>query len=183
MHLWESGVRGIGNVVVRLGQLEDRASALAVYLTSNNARRGGNPTPPEHVERVRKSLDNPDAVFLVAEDAGNCVGMALAMQSRANGGLGEPIPGLLYISMIFVAPDRWEEGIGSRLVATLLTEATRRGFERAHLWTHADNERSQRIYIRHGFHRTTHEQDDDQGDRIVQFERACTPPVPIDSSL
>jgi ribosomal protein S18 acetylase RimI-like enzyme len=109
--------------------------------------------------------------------------MALAMQSRENGGLGEPVPGLLFISMIFVAPDRWEEGIGRRIVATLLAEAASRSYERAQLWTHADNERSQRFYVRHGFHRTGHEQNDDQGARIVQFERACVPPISIDPSL
>ena len=47
-----------------------------------------------------------------------------------------------------------------------------RGYERAQLWTHADNARAQRLYERHGFRRTGREKDDDLGEWIVHYERA-----------
>jgi ribosomal protein S18 acetylase RimI-like enzyme len=166
-------MREMGDVMVRLGRPEDEDAAVAVYLASNDARRGGRPTPPHHVERVRRNIRSPDAILLVAEDAGACVGMALAMQSRADGGTGLPVPGLCFISMIFVAPDRWGEGIGGRIVDDILAEAGTRGYETAQLWTHADNDRSHRLYEARGFRRTGRDHDDDLGDRIVQYERTC----------
>lgn len=158
-------------VIVRIGRDDDLEPAIAVYLASNDVRRGG-PTPPHHIDRVRDSMGKPDVMLLIAEDAGVCVGMGLAMQSRADGGSGPPEPGVCFISMIFVAPDRWGEGIGGRLVDAVLAEAESQGFVTARLWTHLDNERAQRLYEYRGFHRTGREIDNDLGERIVQYERA-----------
>jgi ribosomal protein S18 acetylase RimI-like enzyme len=113
-------------------------------------------------------LRKPDAIFLIAEENGFPAGMALAMQARANVGAGEPVPGLCYISMIFVAPDRWGNGIGGALVEAMLAEAGVRGYDQAMLWTHRDNGRAQRLYERLGFRATGREIDNDLGERIVQ---------------
>jgi hypothetical protein len=56
--------------------------------------------------------------------------------------------------MVFVAPERWGEGIGCKLVAAALAEAKTRGFERAQRWAHADDERACRLYEGRGFGRT-----------------------------
>jgi ribosomal protein S18 acetylase RimI-like enzyme len=117
-------------------------------------------------------LETPD-VGEVARAGDTIVGMALAMQGLADDGAGSPVPGLCFISMVFVVPDRWGEGIGGRVVEAVVAEAESRGYDRAHLWTHADNRRAQRLYERHGFRRTGREIVDDLGDRIVQYERAC----------
>lgn len=160
------------SVTVRNGKFEDIDAALAIYLASNDARRGNEPTPAHHVERVRANMQKPDAIFLVAEDGDACVGLALAMQSRADYGAGPPEPGICFISMIFVPPDRWGEGIGGQLVAAVLTVAQAQGYERAQLWTHANNHRAQRLYERTGFSRSGLEHTNDLGEQIVQFQRS-----------
>ena len=55
----------------------------------------------------------------------------------------------------------------------LLAEARTRGYERAQLWTHADNARARRLYEGRGFVRSGREKpDDDAGDTIRHYERA-----------
>ncbi|CAN5643306.1 hypothetical protein BH09CHL1_BH09CHL1_00930 [soil metagenome] len=162
-------------VIVRSAREEDVTAALAVYLAANDARRGGVSTPVHHVDRVRTSLSNPDATFLVAIENGACVGMALAMQSRADYGIGSPEPGICFISMIFVSPVRWGEGIGGKLVEAVLAEARSRAFTLIQLWTHADNLRAQRLYERLGFARSGIERENDLGEAIVQYQRALDP--------
>ena len=164
-------------LAARLGRPEDVDAAVEVWRVSNAARRGGRPNPPGHEERVRGAMRKPDAFLVVADDRGSVAGMALAMQGLAGDGAGPPIPGLCFISMVFVLPDRWGRGIGGRLVEAVLTQARSRGYDRAQLWTHGDNLRAQRLYERLGFFRTGREEDDDTGARIVLYERAIESPA------
>lgn len=158
--------------IVRAGGPADYGAAVAVWQAANTARRGGEPGPSQHEFRVRGYADNPDAFLVVADDAGEVVGMSLGMQARADDGAGPPVPGLCHISMVFVAPDRWGEGIGGQLVDAVLASARDRGYDQAQLWTHADNGRGQRLYDGRGFRRSGREKDDDVGERIVHYERA-----------
>lgn len=157
-------------VVLRRGLPEDVDAAAAVWRVASAARRGGRPVPPEHEVRVRASLRGTDAFVVVAADSGAVVGMAVGRQGLADDGAGPPSAGLCFVSMVAVAPDRWDEGIGGRTVDALLAEARSRGYVRVHLWTHADNRRARRLYEGRGFRRSGKEKDDDLGDRIVQYE-------------
>lgn len=112
-----------------------------MWLTANTARRGGEPVAAQHELRVRGYADKPDAFLVVADDAGEVTGMALGMQACADDGAGPPVSGLCHIAMVFVAPDRWGEGVGGQLVDAVLAEARDRGYDRAQLWTHVDNGR------------------------------------------
>lgn len=165
----------MNEIAIRAGRPDDVESAIAVYLAANDARRGGAPTPVHHVERVRGSMGNPEAIFLVAVEDSTCVGMALAMQSRAEYGTGPPEPGICFLSMIFVLPERWGGGIGGKLVEAVLAEARSRGFSLIQLWTHADNLRAQRLYERLGFARSGIERENDLGEAIVQYQRTIDP--------
>ncbi len=157
--------------VIRRGVPADIDPAIDVWRAANAARRGGRPVPAEHEERVRGYVLKPDAFLLVADDGGDLVGRALGMQGLADDGAGPPVPGLLHISLVFVAPDRWGDGSGRRIVDAVLTEGRSRGYARVQLWTHADNRRAQRLYEGRGFRRSGREADDDLGDRIVHYER------------
>lgn len=126
------------------------------------------------MERVRGYAGKPDAFMIVADDAGEVVGMAVGMQGLADDGAGPPVAGLCHISMVFVAPGRWGQGIGGLLVAAVLNEARSRSYDRTQLWTHADNARAQHLYEGHGFRRSGREKDDDFGERIVHYERDLT---------
>ena len=76
-----------------------------------------------------------------------------------------------FVQMVFVAPERWGKGIGCRLVAAVLGEAKARGFERAQLWAHAEDERARRLYEGRGFGRTGFRKAGDSGEPIVLYER------------
>ncbi len=158
-------------MVLRRGSAADGELAVAVWRAAHTARRGGRPVWAVHEERVRTYTRKPDAFLLLAEDAGEVVGMGVGMQGHADDGAGSPVPELWHIAMIFVAPERWGEGIGGRVLGGVLEEARSRGYERAQLWTHTDNARAQRLYDKHGFRRTGREKDDDLGESIVHYER------------
>src|SRR5262245_58823394 len=124
-------------MVIRRGEPADVTSAVAVWRAANTARRRGRPVSPEHEARVRGYVSKPDA-FLVVADDGEIVGMALGMQGLADDGAGPPLPGLCHVAMVFVAPDRWGEGIGGSLVDALLGAALHTattGFSSGRTWT------------------------------------------------
>lgn len=142
-----------------------------MWISANSARREGLQPPPDQEARARGHVVTPGAFLLVAEACGEIVGMALGMQARANDGAGPPVEGLCHISMVFVAPERWGRGIGGRLVDALLAEARARGYDRAQLWTQADNPNAQRLYEGRGFLRSGREKED-LGEWIFHYERA-----------
>jgi GNAT superfamily N-acetyltransferase len=72
--------------------------------------------------------------------------------------------------MVFVAPERWGEGIGTKLVDVAVAEARTRGFERAQLWTYADHERTRRLYEGCGFGLTERHMAGESGEPIVLYE-------------
>src|SRR3954471_19190096 len=132
--------------MIRPGQPDDVDAAVAVWNVANTARRGGVPVPAEHEQRVRGYLALDHSFLVVAEDRGELVGMALGMQAGEDDGAGPPIAGLCHISMVFVHPAHWGNGIGRVLMRRLLLDGRMRGYSRFQLWTHADNKRAQRLY-------------------------------------
>ena len=80
--------------------------------------------------------------------------MAVAMPSREDFGAGALLPGVCYLDLIFVVPERWGESVGSLLLDTVVSDARLRGFSRISLLTHDDNDRAQTLYRSRGFERT-----------------------------
>ena len=155
---------------VRRGGPADLDRAFGVWRAAEEVRRGG-PASPEHGGRVRGHMQNPTAFLFVAEGQEGISGMAVGMPGLADDGAGPPVEGLCHVGAVFVAPGRWGEGLGGRLVDAVLSEARSRGYGRAQLWTHADNPRAHRLYGRRGFRRTGREKEDDLGETIVHYER------------
>jgi ribosomal protein S18 acetylase RimI-like enzyme len=144
---------------IRRGGPADLDSAVEVWRAANEASLEGRETsPPEHGGRVRGHLEAAGAFLFVADD-GAVSGMAVGMQ------------GLCHVGAVFVAPARWGEGLGGRLVDAVLAEARARGYARAQLWTHTDNDRARSLYARRGFKRTGREKADDTGETIAHYER------------
>jgi RimJ/RimL family protein N-acetyltransferase len=77
--------------------------------------------------------------------------MASARDLRDKDGEGPVLPGGCFLGFLYVVPERWGSGIGGAVLDAVLTEAKRRHYSRIHLLTHADNERSQRLYRSRGF--------------------------------
>ena len=161
------------SVEVRLGSLDDVDAALSVYETSNLVRRRGNwPLRAERVEEVTANLRNPESWFLVGDAEGDTVAMALVLPFRTEGGAGPVVPGTSFLDLIYVAPQRWGEGIGGTMLDAVIKESDRRGCGRIYLWTHErENERALRLYLGHGFARTGVTGHDDAGEPVAEWRR------------
>ena len=140
-------------VVVSVGGPEEVDAAVEVYVRGGAARRG-EPPATTRVEQVRATIERDDTWFFVATDAGTAIGMAVAMPSREDFGGGPLVPGVCYLDLIFVVPERWGESVGSLLLDTVINDARLRGFARISLLTHDDNGRAQSLYRSRGFQRT-----------------------------
>ena len=140
-------------VVVSVGGPEEVDAAVEVYVRGGAARRG-EPPATARVEQVRATIERDDTWFFVAMDAGTAIGMAVAMPSREDFGAGPLVPGVCYLDLIFVVPERWGESVGSLLLDTVINDARLRGFARISLLTHDDNGRAQSLYRSRGFERT-----------------------------
>ncbi len=139
-------------ILIRLGDAADVDAAVSVYERSNLARRQGSwPNRAARVERARAHLRDPASWFLLANEGPALVGMASAEPLRGGDGTAPVIPGGCFLHFLFVIPERWGEGIGGVILDAVLAEAKRRHYSRIHLWTHKDNERSDRLYRSRGF--------------------------------
>jgi GNAT superfamily N-acetyltransferase len=154
--------------------------AVSVYERSNLARRQGDwPSRLGRVVQVRSRLHEAalhDAAswFLIGRDGDEAVAMALIHPFRANGGSGDVIAGTWFVSLIYVLPDRWGEGIGGMMLDAVIDEANRRGCYRIYLWTHErQNERAHRLYRSYGFAPTGRTMRDDEGKPIGEWCCDC----------
>lgn len=162
----------MSRTAIRPGEPADFEPAISVWRAANTRRKDGLPVTPEHEERVKNLLRKPDALLLVADDGGELVGMAVGVQGRTQGGAGTPIDGLCHISMIFVSPERWGEGIGSQLVDAVLDGARSAGYDRVQLWTQTDNPRAQRLYEGRDFIATGRRKyEEELGEQIMHYAR------------
>ena len=159
----------MSEVVIRRGVAGDAEPALAVWAEAHTTRRG-RPPRPEQESRACEQIGKPEAFLFVAEVPCGIVGMALGTQGLADDGAGPPVAGLCHVAMVFVAPDRWGEGIGGRLVDALLAGARTRGYDRAQLWTQKDNPSARRLYEGRGF-RASGREKDEFGEWILHYER------------
>lgn len=124
------------------------------------------------VARLREDVADESRLFLVADDPGDggddgtdtgesgaertgVVGFALALPAE-----GEP--GVYALGRIYVHPDRWGEGVGSRLLERVETEVRERGASRLRLGVMAENTRAVEFYESRGFERV----DDGHDDRL-----------------
>ncbi|MFB6219342.1 MAG: N-acetyltransferase family protein [Halobacteriaceae archaeon] len=100
-------------------------------------------TPAE----LREGIAGPGRAFLVCEDDGIC-GFASAVWDAEETGeyAGE---GDAELRALYVAPERWGEGIGTRLLAAAAAAVPDR--ERFVLECLRGNERAQRFYESRGF--------------------------------
>lgn len=122
-------------------------AAVSVWREANIAR--GAPHGPERTARIRAKLSAADALPFVALRPG-VVGMALAEPGRFDAGAGEPDPGLLHISMVFVRPAAQRRGVGLLLVLQVLDVARSLGYQRVDVWTARENTPARRLYERTG---------------------------------
>ncbi|MHA6760647.1 GNAT family N-acetyltransferase [Streptacidiphilus sp. PAMC 29251] len=163
-------------VVVREAGNADIESAVALWTLSHVARRNGRPLPEAHITLAQERMAAPEALLLLAHrpeaDGADLIGTILGVQGRDQDGAGPPLPGLLHISLLSVAPDRWGQHVGRLLVEAVLTRALAGSFREAQLWTHADNLRANRLYKAMDFRRSGRVRVDDWGELLVHYRRS-----------
>ncbi len=147
----------------------DVSAAVAVWAAAN-AARGLAPTIIR-TQRVEAKLRAADASAVVGWLDSRAVAMALAEPGRADDGAGEVVPGRGHVSMVFVHPDRWGQGLGTALMAGLHEVTDRRGWTRLSVWTRQSNQRALRLYTRCGYRPTGRITTLRTGEPIVQLER------------
>jgi GNAT superfamily N-acetyltransferase len=86
-------------------------------------------------------------------------------------GVGQTLINVGHVSMVFVEPRRWGEGIGAELMAGIAAAAAECGWTTLSLWTRVDNERARRLYEREGYQLTGDEKELTPGDLIVRYQR------------
>ncbi|MCU1622792.1 MAG: GCN5-related N-acetyltransferase [Frankiales bacterium] len=101
---------------------------LEIYRAAQ-AARGRRPSA-ERLARVREKLDEG---LVVVDD--ELRGFALGEPGREDDGSGEPVAGLLHLSMVFVHPDAQRHGLGLQLVEALADEAWDLGYRRVSVWS------------------------------------------------
>lgn len=104
-------------------------------------------TPAAGLERWRRVLEErpPGAALLVLEEAGRLLGTAGAGPNRGE----EERVGELY--SLYVDPEHWGRGLGTRLHDGALTHLAREGWSEAILWVLEGNTGAQRFYERLGW--------------------------------
>jgi GNAT superfamily N-acetyltransferase len=160
-------------VRVRPGAAADIERAVDVYVRSNLARRHGPwPNQAARTEFVSRRLADPEGWFFLAGVGDEAVGMVAVVPLLGDDGGGDPIPGGWFVSLIFVVPERWGEGIGGALLDAALEEAAHRGGTEVRLWTDEDdNERAHRLYRSRGFEPTGRTVDSDERERAGEWIR------------
>ena len=172
-------------VAVREASSADIDAAVALWTMSHVVRRNGRPLPEGHIASAHQRMAEPGAMLLLAQDLAQgdresaeegqqpgLIGTIIGVQGRDKDGAGSPIPGLLHISLLSVAPDRWGQHVGRLLVEEMISRSSELSFEQAQLWTHADNLRANRLYKAMGFRRSGRVRVDDWGELLVHYRRA-----------
>ncbi len=181
-------------VEVREAVPADAEAAVELWKSSHVIRRNGRPLPEAHIASAYQRMSVPGALLLLALDPRSdsapegapestsesgpdggrpaVVGTILGVQGLDRDGLGPAVPGLVHICLLSVAPDRWGQHIGRMLVEQMLLRAAAHGYQRAQLWTHADNLRANRLYKSMGFRRSGRVRVDDWGELLVHYWRA-----------
>ncbi|PXY25209.1 hypothetical protein BAY59_24660 [Prauserella coralliicola] len=91
----------------------------------------------------------PHTRVVVATTAGAVVGFAATGPPLVPADRADPTLGDLYA--LYLSPDVWRRGIGTRLHAAALDRLRSCGFAHAGLWVLSGNERALRFYHRHGW--------------------------------
>jgi ribosome-associated protein len=151
----------------RTGTAADHPAVLEVYRAAQ-AARGQRPSGARLTTISQKLQDD----LLVVADDGNVIGFAVGEQGRDADGAGEPVPGLLHVSMVFVAPDRQRQGVGASLVEGIADAGWERGFRNVSLWS-----RSPEFYEACGLERSGRTQVLADGSEAVQLVAELEAPV------
>ena len=102
-------------------------------------------------EGISEAVNDSGRCFFVAEGDDGVVGFANAGSTRDRE--SDPAGPDAFFSRLYVAPERWGEGIGTRLSEAVARRLREQGHERVWLEVFAANERGRGFYESLGFER------------------------------
>ncbi|MFC4358869.1 GNAT family N-acetyltransferase [Halobium salinum] len=102
------------------------------------------------VERLREGLDAADHYVVAEVDSGGAGTEVVGYAAASTGVEGRPDDEAT-LEAIYVRPDHWGEGVGSRLLERVAGSVADTGIERLSAVVFADNEVGRAFYDRHGF--------------------------------
>lgn len=162
-------------IVRQLHVTADLHAAASIWRAATGRRRqelGLDPLPEAAV-----ALSRPGAFAVGAAEGDELLSVAAALPAQADDARSlHNVPGLVHISSVATRPDRWGTGLAGRCLQALMWQATRRGYARAQLWTHASNAGARRLYEREGFALSGRRKDDEFGEPMLHFVREL--PIP-----
>lgn len=162
-------------VVVKQLAHEHRPAVSSLWQAALDERRAS--IGLDRIGHGSAALDRPGSFGVGAFDGAELVSMALALPARADDARSEHnVAGLAHISSVATKPGRWGRGLGGLCVRAVMSQATRRGYARAQLWTHQSNAGARHLYERAGFAPSGRARVDDNGEPIVHFVRELPAP-------
>jgi ribosomal protein S18 acetylase RimI-like enzyme len=125
---------------------------MAALWTRAQAARGA---PAGYAAGILEILRNrstlPDAWFAAGTLDGRIAAYAHGLWGREKDGEGDPIPGLMHLSMVAVEPEFWGRGYGRKMAQFGITLSGVLGYRAIQLYTQPSNERAVRLYRSLGF--------------------------------
>lgn len=158
----------------------DQEALAGLWAAATARRRSDVGLPPLDLAAEGSALDRAGAFGVGVIDDGLLVAAAVALPALGDDARSmQPVVGLCHISTVATAPDRWGRGLGRVVVRAVMSQATRRGYPRAQLWTHASNVAARRLYESDGLVLSGREKLDDFGEPIVHFVGDLAGPPPV----
>jgi len=153
------------------GIAADHEAAVPVWRAANLAS-----LPPPTVDRVAQiweKLADPRACLVIGRHKtdGDILAIALAEPGRAEQGIGAVLPGYGHVSMVFVHPDVWGQGVGRQMLQGLHERALATGWNGTTPWTRASNTRARRLYECQGYRASGDQATLGDGEPFLQMER------------
>lgn len=132
------------------------------------------------LEGATSALSRPGAFGVGVFDDVQLVAAAVAMPARGDAGCSSRrVPGLVHVSSVATHPTRWREGWGAVVTKAILSQAMRRGYARAQLWTYARSPTARRLYERLGFAVSGLQKTDDRGEDVVHYVADLVAPLHV----
>mgnify|MGYP005850639061 CR=1 FL=1 len=126
-----------------------QASRAAAYAGRVDEELLNDMDPGERRRRWVAWLADPAVATLVAEQGGEVVAFSTLRPSRD----ADADPGAVAeLPTLYVRPDRWRRGLGSRLCRVACRRAASMGFQTLTLWVLDLNREARRFYESFGFH-------------------------------
>lgn len=153
---------------IRRGAPDDHAPAVEVYQRAQAAL--GQRQPAQRLARVAEKL-RAELLFVAVEED-SVIAMAVAEPARHADGAGKLMPATLHLSMLFVAPDRQRQGVGTALLEGVADAAWADGYRTLLTWSGTPE-----FYQACGLERTRRHQVLSDGRTIVLLSAELEAPV------